>query len=304
MGMRSELRKGILALILLSFIYSCMGIFVRGLGSEFGVFQQVYVRVLGAFLVGVLFFWKKIDFKKIVTISLQDWSVIALRAAAFAFGVVFFTLAFLSEDTSYSNATFIQVFPLLPIFGYVFLRERLTLVQILWILVGFVGVGCIAISDVTQLLHWGKGEVYALLCAIAFDISYVAQKFQSEYLNSQETVVLIFAIEGLLVLLGSFFFVEPALQLSHVLQPLVLFNIGLSSVFNVCNLLLINYGFKRVPVSVGGNILILETFFALIIGIFLYTELPTARELFGGLLIIASVYGINSSAPNEDTADQ
>lgn len=293
--MRSELQKGILALVLLSLIYSCMGIFVRGLGSEFGVFQQVYLRVLGAFIVGVIIFWNKIEFKKVLTISSKDWLVISLRALAFTFGVVFFTLAFLAEDTSYSNATFIQVFPLLPLFGYVFLHERLSLVQFFWILVGFIGVGFVAITDVSQLLHWGKGEVYALLCAVAFDISYVAQKFQSEYLSNQETVVLVFAIEGIVVFLASFFVVEPALNIAHIFEPVVFFNLALSSVFNVCNLLLINYGFKRVPVSVGGNILILETFFALLISIFLYTEFPAMRELFGGLLIVASVYGINNS---------
>ena len=297
--MNTELRKGIFALVCLSVVYSCMGIFVRGLGSDFAVFQQVYLRVFSAFLLALIIFWQSIQFKKVLHITYADWFVIGIRAVAFSVGVVFFTLAFLSEGTSYSNATFVQTIPLLPVLGYIFLRERLTIQQTTWIFVGFIGVGLISITDVHQLIHWGKGEMFALLCAIAFDISYVAQKLQSDYLTNRENVVLIFFIEGIVVFAASFFFNETLVSMTQILKPSILFNIGLSAVFNVCNLLLINYGFKRVPVSIGGNILILETFFALLISIFFYQEFPVMREIIGGLLIVLSVYGINRIANQE-----
>lgn len=288
----SEARKGALALVLLAFLYSCMGLFVRFLDTDLAVFQQTYLRILGAVLFGAILFWPKLNFRKILIISKHDWWIVFLRAAMFAVGVVFFTYAFTSHDTSYSNATFITVFPLLPVLGYLFLKERLSVRAAMWVLLGFVGVGLVAISDPTQLLSWGKGEIFAIISAIGFDMSYIARKWQSDYLNEQESVVLIFLIEGLLVLGASFFVSEPALTpASFGLMTMVV--VAISSLFNVGNLFLTGYGFKRVSASVGGNIITLETLFALMFGIFLFAELPTVQELLGGALIVLSVYQVN-----------
>jgi drug/metabolite transporter (DMT)-like permease len=288
----TDARKGILALVLLAFLYSCMGLFVRFLDTDLAVFQQTYLRILGAVLMGAILFWPKLNFRKLAHVTKRDWWVVFLRAATFAIGVVFFTYAFTSHDTSYSNATFITVFPLLPVLGYLFLRERLSVPTVAWVLLGFVGVGFVAVSDPSQVLSWGRGEIFAVISAIGFDMSYIARKWQSDYLNEQESVVLIFLIEGLLVLGASFFVVEPPLtQASFGFMTLVV--IVVSSLFNVGNLYLTGYGFRRVPATVGGNILTLETLFALIFSIFLFAEIPTAHELFGGALIVLSVYQVN-----------
>ena len=66
-----------------------------------------------------------------------------------------------------------------------------------------------------------------------------------------------------------------------------------AGIFNVLSLLFTNYGFQKVEAVIAGNILTLETIFAVILGLLLYQEIPNVKELIGGLLIVISVYQIN-----------
>lgn len=299
--MHTERQKGVWALVLLALIYSSMGIFVREMNIDFALYQQTYLRVFGAVIVGVALFWPKLDYRKMFAISAKDAAMILLRAAAFSFGVIFFTFAFTAHDTSYSDATFVSVFPLLPLLAYFLLGERLSLTQIAWIALGFVGVALVAVVSPDQIFHWGRGEVYAILSAIGFDLSYIARKWQSDYINDHESVIIIFFIEGLIVLVASFLVREPSLPLSAFTHPLTVAALLMSSLFNVFNLYLVGYGFKRVSASVGGNILTLETVFALLISVLLYAEIPSLRELAGGALIVLSVYQVNRLSAIRET---
>jgi drug/metabolite transporter (DMT)-like permease len=67
----------------------------------------------------------------------------------------------------------------------------------------------------------------------------------------------------------------------------------LAGFFNVLNLALTNYGFEKVKVVVAGNLLMLEMVFALVYGWLLFQEIPTGREILGGLCIIVSIFAIN-----------
>jgi drug/metabolite transporter (DMT)-like permease len=73
----------------------------------------------------------------------------------------------------------------------------------------------------------------------------------------------------------------------------MLFIIILSGLFNVANLFLTNYGFQRVTAVLASNLLTFESLFAIGIGIVLYKEFPTIKELLGGLLIVFSAYRMN-----------
>jgi len=64
----------------------------------------------------------------------------------------------------------------------------------------------------------------------------------------------------------------------------------LAGFFNVLNNFLSNYGFQKVEAYVAGNILTLESFFAVIIGFLFYKEVPSIIEFVGGLLIVSSVF--------------
>jgi drug/metabolite transporter (DMT)-like permease len=54
-----------------------------------------------------------------------------------------------------------------------------------------------------------------------------------------------------------------------------------------------SYAFKRVEAIIANNILILESVFALLIGLAVYQEVPTFKEILGGILIVLSAVLMN-----------
>ena len=286
----SEKHKGFIALVVLAFVFATMGIYARYLQTDFALFQQIYLRVFGAVLLGTIIFWRSLRFKRFLSISKRDWTIIFLRGLTFGIGVVFFTLAFIT--TKYSNATFVAAIPLLPILGYFLLGEKISKKKLIYITIGFIGLLIIAVHDFTNIFNWGRGELYAVLSAVAFDISYVIRKWQSDHLNDKENVILVFLVEAFLLFLTSFFVGESLPSFAAFSIPTIAVLI-IASLANVANLFLVNYGFGRVEAHIAGNVLALEMAFALVFGILIYQEIPILRELLGGALIVYSVYRMN-----------
>jgi drug/metabolite transporter (DMT)-like permease len=54
-----------------------------------------------------------------------------------------------------------------------------------------------------------------------------------------------------------------------------------------------NYGFEKVEAIIANNILILDSVFGIILGFLLYQEIPTIRELIGGIIIVISAVLMN-----------
>ena len=102
---------------------------------------------------------------------------------------------------------------------------------------------------------------------------------------------------------GSSFFFGESLPNFAVFNIGTLVVIAIASLANIANLYLVNYGFNRVEAHVAGNILTLETAFALVFGILIYQEIPVLRELLGSALIIFSVYQMNRLESTYDIQD-
>lgn len=284
-------QAGIIALILLAWVFATMGIFARYLDTSFDLFEQTYLRIGCAFLLGILVFWRDIKWEKLKTLPGRDIAVLAFRGVSVYLGVVLFTEALL--NTKYGNASFIAVLPLLPLFGYVFLKEKLALRTVGYILVGFFGVALIAVNDFSNL-SFGYGEIMAFLSMIAFDFSYVARRWHSDHLSNKESAVFMFAIATVFLFACSYLLGEGLPSVSDF-TPLIIATLIISALFNLANLVLTNYGFQHVKVGIAGNILTLETVFALAYSVLLFSEIPTARELLGGALVVASVILVNRS---------
>lgn len=286
--------KAILALVLLAWVFATMAIFPRYLESNFLLVQQTYLRIAGAFFLSFLFLLRYTHKAKLETVPLKDFFVISLRAISLYLGVLLFTEAVL--HTKLANASFIAALPLLPIFGYIFFKESLRIKTVLCILVGFIGVFLIATGDSLDF-SFGYGELMALLSLLAFDLSYVARRWHTDTLNNLESACLMFGVGTIFLLITSFFFGEglpTASQFTWFTVSILL----LAAIFNIANLYLTNYGFKNVKVAVAGNIITLETIFALIYGLVLFNEIPVLREIVGSLLVLLSIYQVNKLEKN------
>lgn len=290
----SEQKKGVAALIFLALVFATMGIYVRYLHADFLLYQQVYLRVFGAALIGGIVFFSSVNFRKFFTLSHRDGAVVVFRALTYGLAVVCLTLAYLTMK--YSNASFITALPVVPFLGWLLLKEKFSLHKLLYVLCGLFGVGLISLHGVDGILSGGSGVIYGLISALSFGLSYIARKWQSDTLNDKESAILILLIEGIAVLVASFFAGE-SVPLASAFSVQAIGVIAIASIANIACLVLINYGFVRVSASVAGNMLMLEPFFAVLFSIFLYQEIPVARELVGGGLIVYSAYAINRLKP-------
>jgi drug/metabolite transporter (DMT)-like permease len=288
---RQEKRRGVVAIILAALLLACMGIFARYLNEGFTILQQTYLRVIVAFIFGIIFFYKDLDFKKLRKISKREWLLLLLRSSSlYLFAVTF--ISFALNNTKFSNASFLASIPFAVVFGFLFFKEKLTFAKVIYILVGFFGVFLIVVKDYVHLFHWGNGEIMALLSSIFFGLSYIVRKWESDFLNNKEIAVLMFGISSILLFVTSLLFNEGLPERTSFTNFIIVI-ILLAGIFNVANLFFTNYGFQKINTVLAGNLLILQVLFALLIGVFFYKEILEVKEIIGGLLIVLSSYQMN-----------
>jgi drug/metabolite transporter (DMT)-like permease len=290
---RTEYQKGVLALILLALVFASMGLFARYLATGFLLFQQVYLRMLAAFIMGCLVFRKRINMRKFRKLPLRAWLIIFFRAVSYSlFGIILFTQAIIIAK--YSNVSFIGSLPMTAVLGFVLLREKLSFRKLVLVLFAFVGALLISVKDYSNILNWGRGEMLALISTVFFSLSYIARKWQSDLLNNEELTIINFLVAFLVVFILSIL-KGDGLPILGWNWGLLLAVIG-AGIFNIGNVFLTNYGFQRVEAVLASNILTLESVFAVILGFLFYREIPLPKELLGGLIITLSVIGTNRLA--------
>lgn len=293
---KTEHEKGVLALVLLALIFASMGLFARYLSTGFLLFQQVYLRMLAAFVVGYFVFRKQIDISKFKKLPPKEWLIIIVRAVSYSlFGIILFTQAIII--TKYSNVSFIGSLPMTALLGFVLLHEKFSLKKLGLILLAFVGVLLITVQDYSNILSWGKGEILTLISTVFFSLSYIARKWQTKTLNNQELTVINFLVAFLAV-----FFVSilkgDGLPNNGWHLGLILAVIG-AGIFNIGNVFLTNYGFQKIEAVLASNILTLESVFAVLLGFLFYKEVPIAKDLLGGFVIALSVIAMNKLEAKE-----
>lgn len=285
-----EHRKGILSLILLAVVFASMGLFARYLATGFLIFQQVYLRMFAAFIIGAIAFHGTFTVKKLTHVPVKDWIIIIFRAVSYAlFGITLFSQAIIL--TKYSNVSFIGALPTTAVLGFIILREKFSFQKAGFVLLASLGALVLAVSDYAHVFSWGRGEVLTLISNVFFALSYIARRWQSTYLTNKELTVLNFFVAFIVVFLVSLG-KGDGLPLSGWTIGLLLAVIG-AGCFNVLNVFLTNYGFEKVEAVLASNILTLESFFAVGFGFMFFREVSSFKELAGGSIIIASIIGMN-----------
>lgn len=289
MKINSNKNKGILALIGLAFTYASFGFFTRYLSVSFGFFQQIYLRIFAGLIIGFLIFGKSFNFLKLKKITTKEWLLLIFRAAAYyLLGVALFNKAVLL--TKISTVSFIGSLPMTAVLGFLILKEKVTFQKVLYIVLSFIGVIIISINNFSDF-SFGQGEILALASCIFASLSIVFRKYQTKLLNNTEItqIQLFFAL--IFILIASLF-AKEGLPINNWDSNvfLVILLSGLSSILMV---FFTNYGFEHVKTSIASNILTLEMFFAVLIGLIFYWEIPSLKEMLGGILILFSVIQMN-----------
>lgn len=283
-------QKGLIALVLLAVIYGILPLIPRYLSNSFQLMQQVYLRIFVGFLISLFIFRKQINFNKIVNLPVKEWVIIIIRATIYyLFGVVLYTQALLL--TKISNVALIGAIPSTAILGFIILREKVTPLKLLLVLLSAVGVFIISVKDFSHLFNFGLGEIMALLSAFLASLGFISRRWHTKELNDREISTLVLFFAAILIFFTATIKGE-GLPVSHwnwgVLSALLLGGFLISAAS-----FLMNYGFSRVKAVLGSNIIATETVFATIFAFLVFRELPVVKEVLGGLLIVGSAISMN-----------
>ena len=284
----SNKQKGILALVGLAFTYASFGFFTRYLSVSFGFFQQLYLRILAGLIIGFLIFGKNFNFSKLRKITLKEWLILIFRGTAYyLLGAALFNKAVLL--TKISTVALIGSIPMTAILGFLILKEKLTAEKIIYIFLSFIGALIISVNSFTNF-SWGLGEIMAFISCFFVALSITFRRYQTKLLNNVEITQIMLSVAFISIFTASLLAKESLLINWSVSSIVVILIAGL---MNVLMIWFTNYGFENVKTSIAANILTLEMFFAVLIGLLLYREIPGTKELIGGVLILFSVIEMN-----------
>lgn len=282
--------RGVLSLVAVTFVWAALTIFPRYLSESFGLFQQVYLRLFTAFLFALVFFNRNLKLEKLRKIKKKEWFLLIARSLSYyLFGILLFTQAILI--TKINNVAFIGAIPMTAVLGWLLMREKLTPKKLGLVSLSFLGVVIISVQDYSSIFVWGRGELLTLISVLFFSFAYVTRKWHSKLLNDKEITTMLFLIGSVAVFLVSLMIGE-SIPTGNWKFSSVGFLMA-AGIFNVAAALLVNYGFSKVEAIMASNITALEPIPASLLAMFLFSEMPTQKEIVGGLLIITAAILMN-----------
>lgn len=270
---------GEIYLLSAAFLNSTFGVFSRIIGINFGVVFQMSARF---FLMSAFFFiflnynnkWKRVYRRH------YKWLFLMVLAGIIAPVTDFVAFIYLSLGTAYFSL-YASMTIFTYVFGYIVFKERLSRIKIYSLIFSFLGLYLIFSKSL------GSGAYIYIFIMLLGGLSgsawtIITKKVSSYYPVEQILLInsLSFAVLGFLlaVILGE-----------HITAPsfspswLGLF--AFSIVATLAHFSTVS-GFKRLQAQKGSLILLLEPFFAAIVGLLLYKEALSFNVLIGGLLIV------------------
>jgi drug/metabolite transporter (DMT)-like permease len=287
----SPKQKAILSLCIVALSFTLLSIVTRMMNEGFSPFTQVYLRIGLGFLLTLLFFFKHINFSKMLTTSKRDWLILFLMGViGYGLAVDFVTLGILHTQllkvsVISSTTPFFVLFYTLLLF-----RKSFRPSLFLFLLVSFYGVCMISTGSFVPIItQFGIGDLFVLIFAAFSGVYVVGRKLLSSFLNDAEIAVVVMFFAFLSSLLCALV-VHQSLQLSGFFNPVALVGLVLGGLLNIITTVFQNFSFRQLNAVVGSQILILQNVFAAIFGFLLYSEIISQVEFVGAILVVAGVW--------------
>lgn len=164
-----------------------------------------------------------------------------------------------------------------------FFKEHIKITNIVLSIITFLGVILVIPrfdlgNSSTQGVLWGlvSGFTYAIL-------SILNKKYVKEY--SSAVIAFYEQFIAAIILIPFYFLQKPVFQLNDILL-LVLLGVVFTG---ISHLLFIN-GLKNIKAQTAGIISSLEPVYGIIFAVFLLSEIPSIREVLGGMVILSAVF--------------
>lgn len=164
-----------------------------------------------------------------------------------------------------------------------FFKEKIRLSDVVIAIITFLGVVLVIPkfemgSNLTQGVVWGiiSGFTYAIL-------SMLNRKYVKEY--SSSVIAFYEQLVATIILVPFLFLQKPVF---HIRDVLLLIILGI--IFTGISHSLFISGLKNIKTQTAGIISSLEPVYGIIFAVFLLREIPTLREILGGIIILGTVF--------------
>lgn len=270
-----------------SLIQLHIAVFLFGVSGLFGKFltQPSIIIVLGRVFFSSIFLYMGLTITKenLKLKSRKDMLIIAFMGLILAIHWCTFFQGIKLSTVAIGLLTF-STFPIFVTFMEpFFFGEKLKKEDIILAFITFAGV-MFVIPDFHMENEMTVGVMYGILSSLSYAVlSLLNRKYIKEY----KGVVIAFyeQLVSLTVLLPFFFIMEPVFTRKDIFLLLLL-----GTVFTgITHTLFIN-SLKDIKTQTAGIISSLEPLYGIILSIFLLNEMPSVKEIIGGLLILGTVF--------------
>lgn len=236
------------------------------------------LRFLFAFALSAAVFWKRIAASDMTTV----------RYAATLAGILFTVFAFMTygvKYTSVSNAGFLTCLAsvFIPIFAFIFLKQKQEKKVLFGIGLAFVGVALLTLDNA---LSFNLGDFLCIMCSVMFAVHILVTGTYTRRVDSIALGVLQLGFAGVYSLIAAFLFESPGLPQTAQSWMIVL---ALSVFCTAFAFIVQSLAQKYTTPSHTGLIFTMEPAFAAFFAFVFLGEILAFRGYVGGLMMIASL---------------
>ena len=201
------------------------------------------------------------------------------------------------ERTTAGKAGFLTAMyiVLVPIFTFIVFKKKLTIMQIIGIVVAVVGLGLISLKKDFTI---NVGDLLCMLGAVFFTIEIMIVDYYSKKIDPFLLSMICFLTVGVLSLTFALPFETKTFsfeKLGNAIVPLLFLAIGSSCIAYTLQ----NLGQKRIDGTPASLLLSLESVFALGFGILILNDRLNINEWIGCVLLLAGVFIVQIFVKNE-----
>ena len=272
MDKKNNILMGIFCIIVAGFGFSLMALFIKLAGNlpsmQKGFFRNIIA--VGISSIPLIKHWKSINFPK----GKLSWSVLISRSV---FGTIGLVLNFYAiTHISLADSTIIQKLSpfVILILSYIFFKEKMTIFQMIAIVIAFIGVGFIIKPSGDGFVS--MGALAALLGAFCSGIAYTCVRYLGTHNVSGEFIIFFFSTLSTLLLLPYLIF-DYKVMTMYQLAMLIL--AGASATIGQYG---VTFAYKY---AAAKNISVFDYSQVLFSGIF--NELPDLQSLIGYIIVIS-----------------
>jgi len=278
--------KADLALILVTMFWGASCLLTKIGLSGLEPLTMMALRFIFAFVLSAAIFWKRIASSGLTTV----------KYAAILSGILFIVYAFMTYGVKYttaSNAGFLTCLEsvFIPIFAFVFLKQKQEKKVIFSICLAFVGVMLLSFNATLKI---NIGDVLCILCSVAFAVHILVMGTYTKRVDSLALGVLQLGFAGIYSLVAAFFFETPGFPQTTSSWVILL---TLSIFCTAVGFIVQSVAQKYTTPSHTGLIFTMEPAFAAFFAFIFLGEVLAVRGYIGEVLMIISILIVEVEFP-------